>query len=219
MLGDCLFAHALTLAAGFPTPEVCRAVASATNTVCTGEILQTLKRGKAQSSRAEYFKVLEMKTGELFALSCDLGAFLSRAPEAERKALRDFGRIFGTAYQIYDDCLDLFGSETSVGKSLGTDLAKGKLTLPVLALLERVRAADRIRLQELLRNWEPGYLPWVLELLDKHSSLQESREVIHGLIDQARATLLSLQPSEGQKSLHGLSDFLAEQTDTLGVNS
>src|SRR6266481_5075609 len=81
LFGDCLFAHALKLAASFPTPEICRAVAMSTNTVCSGEILQTHKRRNFQFSRVEYFKVLEMKTAELFALSCDLGACLSRFPD------------------------------------------------------------------------------------------------------------------------------------------
>src|SRR6185503_732401 len=79
LLGDCLFAHALKLAASFPTPEVCRAVAAATNTVCAGEILQTQRRGNLQFTRAEYLKALAMKTGELFALACELGAYLSAA--------------------------------------------------------------------------------------------------------------------------------------------
>lgn len=218
LLGDCLFAHALKLAASFPTPEVCRAVADATNTVCAGEILQTLQRGKIQFSRTEYFKILEMKTGELFALSCDLGAFLSQAPACLRQTLREFGRSFGTAYQVYDDCLDLFGSEASVGKSLGTDLAKGKLTLPILVLLERVRGGDRIRLQELLRNWEPGFLPWVLELLDEHGALKQSREVIQGLIASARNQLLSLPQTSGRAALLGMGEFLSQQTTALGVN-
>src|ERR1051325_63043 len=117
LLGDCLFAQALKLAAGFPTPEVCRAVASATNTVCSGEILQTKHRRNFQLSRTEYFRVLEMKTAELFALSCDLAAFLSGAAPALRATMRQFGLAFGTAYQIYDDCVDLFGSEAAAGKS------------------------------------------------------------------------------------------------------
>src|SRR5215471_15165411 len=132
LFGDCLFAQALKLAASFPTPEICRAVAMATNTVCAGEILQTQHRRDFGFTREEYFKVLEMKTAELFALSCDLSACLSGAGPERRQALRQFGLAFGTAYQVYDDCLDLFGSETVAGKSLGTDLAKGKLTLPVL---------------------------------------------------------------------------------------
>src|SRR5436190_21724457 len=84
LLGDCLFAKSLKLAASFPTPEICRAVASATNTVCSGEILQTQKRKKFELSRAEYFKVLQMKTGGLFALSCDLRAYLSGADAPPR---------------------------------------------------------------------------------------------------------------------------------------
>src|SRR6266481_1050969 len=69
LFGDCLFAQALKLAAGFPTPDVCRAVAIATNTVCSGEILQTRRRHDFNFSREDYFKVIEMKTAELFALS------------------------------------------------------------------------------------------------------------------------------------------------------
>src|SRR5438045_3987933 len=84
LFGDCLFAQALKLAASFPTPEICRAVAMATNTVCSGEILQTQHRRDFKFSRADYFRVLEMKTAELFALSCDLAALLSGATSAQR---------------------------------------------------------------------------------------------------------------------------------------
>ena len=79
LFGDCLFAQALKLAASFPTPEICRAVAMATNTVCSGEILQTQHRRNFDLPRTEYFRVLEMKTAELFALSCELAAHLSGA--------------------------------------------------------------------------------------------------------------------------------------------
>src|SRR5487761_2112006 len=155
LFGDCLFAQALKLASSFPTTEVCRAVAMATNTVCTGEILQTQHRRNFELSRREYFRVIEMKTAELFTLSCDLAAFLGNASAEQRAALRQFGAAFGTAYQVYDDCVDLFGSETAAGKSLGTDLAKGKLTWPVLLAWERASAQDRTGLENLIQNWRP----------------------------------------------------------------
>src|SRR4051812_20153954 len=154
LLGDCLFAHALTMAASFPTPEVCRAVATATNTVCTGEILQTQHRRDFSFTREKYFKVIEMKTAELFSLSCDLSACLSGADSETRQQLRQFGLAFGTAYQLYDDCVDLFGEEAIAGKSLGTDLAKGKLTLPVLLVWERATALERTRVENWINNWE-----------------------------------------------------------------
>src|SRR5581483_4812691 len=208
LFGDCLFAHALKLAASFPTPEICRAVAMATNTVCSGEILQTQHRHNFQFTKAEYFKVLEMKTAELFALSCDLGACLSGASAGERNALRQFGMALGTAYQVYDDCLDLFGSEKIVGKSLGTDLAKGKLTLPVLLFWQRASASERAALQELITNWQAGSLPRVIELLARHDALAESLEIIHQYLARAREVLQALPGSAKLSGLVGLTEYL-----------
>jgi octaprenyl-diphosphate synthase len=217
LFGDCLFAQALKLAAGFPTPEVCRTVAMATNTVCSGEILQTQHRRKFPISRREYFRVIEMKTGELFTLSCDLAAFLSGATPKRRIALRQFGAAFGIAYQVYDDCMDLFGTEASAGKSLGTDLAKGKLTWPVLLAWERASAADRARLEQLVENWQPENLAAVNELLARYETFEPSQNIIARYLEQARRALRVLPESGGRAGLLGVADFLAQQTDALAV--
>jgi octaprenyl-diphosphate synthase len=217
LFGDCLFAQALKLAAGFPTPEVCRTVAMATNTVCSGEILQTHHRRKFPISRREYFRVIEMKTGELFTLSCDLAAFLSGATPKRRIALRQFGAAFGIAYQVYDDCMDLFGTEASAGKSLGTDLAKGKLTWPVLLAWERASAADRARLEQLVENWQPKSLAVVNELLARYETFEPSQNIIARYLEQARRALRVLPESGGRAGLLGVADFLAQQTGALAV--
>jgi octaprenyl-diphosphate synthase len=215
LLGDCLFAHALKLAASFPTTEICRAVSSATNTVCSGEILQTQRRKNFELTRAEYFKVLTMKTGELFALSCDLGAYLSRASTVERSALKRFGLAIGTAYQVYDDCLDLFGTEAKAGKSLGTDLAKGKLTLPMIIALERASDPEREQFQAFVQDWQPGYLPRVVKWLQKHDALAASRHTVQAYLAAAREAIVSLSESESRAGLFGLTDYLAQQNDAL----
>src|SRR5437588_44060 len=198
LFGDCLFAQALKLAASFPTPEVCRAVALATNTVCSGEILQMQHRRDFQFTREKYFRVLEMKTAELFALSCELSGCLSGTTAEQRTALRQFGLAFGTAYQLYDDCVDLFGTEAAAGKSLGTDLAKGKLTLPVLLLWERADASDRARLQELVRVWQSSSMKHMAELLLKYDTLNSSLESIHQYLEKARQLLRIFPASEGR---------------------
>jgi octaprenyl-diphosphate synthase len=217
LFGDCLFAQALKLAASFPTPEICRAVASATNTVCAGEIIQTRRRGDFHFLRGDYFKVIEMKTAELFGLSCDLAAFLSGATPVQRTALRQFGMTFGTAYQVFDDCVDLFGSETSAGKSLGTDLAKGKLTLPMLLLWERAGAGERARLETLIQSPQNGALTQISELLASHETLPPSQRAIHEYLNLARQSLRGLPESSGHTGLIGLTEYLARQTDALGV--
>jgi octaprenyl-diphosphate synthase len=217
LFGDCLFAQALKLAASFPTPEVCRAVAMATNTVCSGEILQTQQRRNFIASRRDYFRVIEMKTAELFTLSCDLAAFLGNAKPEQRAALREFGAAFGTAYQVYDDCVDLFGSEADAGKSLGTDLAKGKLTWPLLLAWERANAADRAHLENLIENWQPENLSAVNGLLARYETFEPSLQAIERYLAQARQALLVLPDSSGREGLLALLDFLAQQTDALAV--
>lgn len=217
LLGDCLFAHAVTLAASFPTPEVCRAVAMATNTVCTGEILQTNQRRRFNLTRADYFKALRMKTGELFALSCDMGAHLAGATPAGRTALREYGMALGTAYQIYDDCLDLFGSEEAVGKSLGTDLACGKITLPILILLEQGTETEKRRVRSLIENWDAKDLPEIFELFSRHNALNQSQTIIDQEIKRAQVAVGRVSQSESSQALVALGDYLAQQTDALGV--
>jgi octaprenyl-diphosphate synthase len=219
LLGDCLFAQALKLAASFPTTEVCRAVSSATNTVCSGEILQTQRQRNFRLSRAEYLRMLEMKTAELFALSCDLGAFLADTSPPRRGDLRQYGLSLGTAYQIYDDCVDLYGSESAAGKSLGTDLAKGKLTLPVLLCLEQAGAADRRRLEKLIDDWHPENVGSVVQVVERFEALTRAKEIVHSYLAAARRSLTSLPPSESRSGLLELTDFLAQQADAVDVTS
>jgi len=143
LLGDALFAHALYLAAQFPTTEVCERVSESTRRVCAGEIVQTMRRGSARVSREDYWRIIDLKTAELFRVSCFLGARLSEASADYVEAAAQFGRHLGIAYQIYDDLADFFGDEARIGKTLGTDFASGKLTLPLIALAESLPDSER----------------------------------------------------------------------------
>lgn len=217
LLGDCLFAHAVALSASYPTPEVCRAVARATNQVCSGEIIQTLQRRNLRVGRADYFKVVGMKTGELFALSCEMGGALLGADAERRSALREFGMTLGTAYQIHDDCLDLFGSERTVGKSLGTDLASGKITLPMMIALEKASPEDRKTLQNAIEHWQADNFQEIIELLCRCDALNETKQVFQDHLRRAHLCLARLGRSEGAEALAEVAEFLAQQNRSVGV--
>ncbi len=212
LLGDCLFAHSLKLAAGFPTTDVCRAVSDATKAVCSGEILQTLRVGRLDQPLDEYFRVIRLKTAELFALACELGAILTSSQPATRIALRRFGLAFGTAYQVFDDCLDVFGSEEAAGKTLGTDLANGKVTLPLLLAHQSASAADRASLEGFLAHHTNGHTQNVRALLERYSAAIRSREVVEGLLENARE---SLRPLQETAPLLTLTRFLGNQVTRL----
>ncbi len=135
LLGDCLFAHALKLSTNFSNGEISRRIASAASDVCSGEIIQTQRRFDLKLGLADYYKIIEMKTAALFSAATELGAFINEASPEIISSMKLFGAKFGIAYQIYDDCLDIAGTESSAGKTLGSDLRKGKLTLPILHVL------------------------------------------------------------------------------------
>ncbi len=155
LLGDALFSQALHVAAQFPTTEVCRVVAESTRKVCSGEIMQTLRRRDINISLAEYERMIDLKTAELFRVSCFLGSRSSGHAPDFVDASAKFGRHLGVAYQIYDDLVDFLGEEGRIGKTLGTDLATGKLTLPLMLLLEKLPPAERAELVKSLREGRP----------------------------------------------------------------
>ncbi len=153
LLGDCLLAHALDLSTNFDDAEVSRRIARAASAVCTGEILQTQRRFDLNLSLPDYFRIIEMKTAALFAAAAELGARLNQVAPEVSEALRIYGLKIGTAYQVYDDLLDIAGDEAKAGKTLGTDLKKGKLTLPILKLLQSSENGQREGLtQTILRG-------------------------------------------------------------------
>ena len=156
LVGDVLFSHALKLAAEFETTEICRCVAQATARTCAGEIVQAYQRGQVNYSRDFYYRVIRLKTAELFEVSCQLGAKLSGYSEEFSDAAGLFGRHLGMAYQIFDDLVDLYADESMVGKTLGTDLGKGKFTLPLLILLEKLPSDERDHLLARFKKGDKG---------------------------------------------------------------
>ncbi|MCF7668988.1 MAG: polyprenyl synthetase family protein [Verrucomicrobia bacterium] len=215
LVGDCLFAHALELAAGFPTPDICRAVSKSTKTVCSGEILQTLETYPHELNLPEYFRILDMKTAELFALSCELGAWLNNGDKHSVELMRCFGRNLGIAYQVYDDCIDLFGSEDEAGKSLGTDLTHGKITLPLIILAKKGREYDREILRNWITNWSEEKTPALLRKLEEFNALDESIKIIHNYLDDAVAALSAFDDSPARKALMNMAHFISNLTGRL----
>jgi len=133
----------------------------------------------------------------------------------QRAALRQFGMSLGTAYQVYDDCVDVFGTERTAGKSLGTDLAKGKLTLPVLVLLEG-KGATRDAVAEMIERWNTNSFPRLMSLLRQDGALGQCREVICEHLQVAKNCTRSLPDTESRAGLLGLCDTLTRQTELLG---
>ena len=215
LLGDALFSQALHVASQFPTTEVCRLVSESTRKVCSGEIMQTLHRRELSVTREDYWRVIDLKTAELFRVSCFLGARLAGFDPGFVNAANDFGRHLGIAYQIYDDLVDFLGEERNIGKTLGTDLASGKLTLPLMLLLERLSPQDRADLVAALQGKKPLPLNASVERMRALGIADGVAAAIDEELGRARAVLGPYAAFEPVPLMLQLTDLLKTQLTAL----
>ena len=217
LLGDCLFAQALNLSTNFNKAEISRSIAQAARDVCSGEIIQTQRRFDLHLGIDEYRRIVEMKTGSLFAAAGELGALINEMEPGVVQSMQSYGMKIGAAYQIYDDCLDIAGNESVIGKTLGTDLRKGKLTLPVLMLLRSAPAKERERYSQMIVDGKVDEMTELLRTVVAGAPLIESINAGQELIREAQGELTVLAPSSYTDSMmqlgYGLRDLLEQLRD------
>ena len=217
LLGDCLFAHALTLSTNFENAEISRAIARTAATVCSGEMIQTQRRFDLNLGVEDYLRIVEMKTGSLFSAAAELAAVISDATPDVIDRFQNFGFQIGTAYQIYDDCVDLAGNERATGKTLGTDLRKGKFTLPVLIFLRSATEFERERCCQLVLEERVEEMIELLKNGATNGALNESIAAGSDLIRQAQNRLDGIVSNSYAEALFSLGDVLCEMFDQLRV--
>ncbi len=136
LLGDSLLAQAMVMGADIGDARFIRRMAVAVRDLCEGEVEQSTRLWDMEMSRADYYELIRKKTATLFAMAMSGAGYLQGLDDEMIGHLNRMGTLLGISYQIYDDCLDMTGSDDSAGKTLGTDAEKGKLTLPVFFLME-----------------------------------------------------------------------------------
>ncbi|MGD9712963.1 MAG: polyprenyl synthetase family protein, partial [Thermomicrobiales bacterium] len=152
LLGDYLISHSYHLCSSLASQYASRRVAATTNRVCEGEMMQVAHRNDWALSEATYLDIVERKTASLIGTCCGLGAWASDAETELVAQFERFGNSLGIAFQIVDDILDLIGDEAVVGKSVGRDADKGKLTLPMIHFLRTASAPACHEFQRILEK-------------------------------------------------------------------
>lgn len=212
LLGDFLFTHAFYLASTLPTTLACRLIGQATNVVCEGELRQKGSRAQFTLGEDEYLSIIEAKTAELCAVSCELGAHYAGVGALEARRLSDYGRFLGIAFQIADDMLDLSGDEATVGKSLGTDLAKQKPTLPVIRLLQVASPHDRQRAMSILQGDSADAVPQLIPLLEQYGTIEYARRRADEYAARAADQLEGFPPTAARDALRVLTEFVVSRS-------
>ncbi len=214
LLGDYIYAKAFHMAVQLHDPACARWLAETVRVICQGEITQVLHRFDFDWTEKQYFRVIEEKTASLYAAGCRLGGHYAGGSEARLRALEEYGLELGIAFQIVDDCLDLEGDERVVGKSLGTDLSKGKITLPMLYLLQRgagdetLQADARKRLQAILGLGEAEALRRLRAEFPLEHAIAYAMDEAQRRVGKAQASLSVLPEGPARQALHQIAGFV-----------
>jgi octaprenyl-diphosphate synthase len=209
LAGDWLYMQSFSTALEERNFRVLDLLISLTQQMVEGELLQIEKLGRLINEE-EYFDLIFRKTACLFKVSMQLGAAITNASEEVESQLGEYGRNLGLAFQIVDDVLDLTATEEVLGKPVASDLREGKATLAVIHALERGTGADREAIRTVLadRSFDRVSHPHILEILQRHGSIDYAMDTACAYAEAARQSAVDLPDSEARRALLWVPGFV-----------
>ena len=210
LAGDFLYIKSMALALTQDSLDIVRLLCDVTLRMIEGELYQLTKNGVVDISENEHFEIIRRKTAHLFGGCAQIGAILGEAGAEKEEALREYGFNLGVLFQLVDDLLDFTGVAESLGKPVGGDLREGKITLPIIHLLEHggPEANELIRGAVHARHVTPDEWARIKALLAEHRSIEYAygRAVEFG--EAAKRQLRLFAPSPEREALTSLADFV-----------
>jgi octaprenyl-diphosphate synthase len=211
MLGDYLISHSYHLCSSLDSQYASRLIARTTNQLCEGELLQIHNRHNYHLDEKTYLDIITRKTAVLIAASCALGARYAGGSAAMVSAVENYGLCLGIAFQIQDDILDIVGEPSQVGKTLGIDIEKGKMTLPLIHFMGFAPRQHRDLLLSLLKSESHDKTEKIRNLILPSDSISFARNRAQEYVDEARQSLEALPDSEPRRVLDMLADFVVNR--------
>lgn len=208
LTGDFLFSHAFTLCSSLQSQFASRLIGQTAVTLCEGEMMQSANRDNFELSEAEYYDIITRKTASLIGACGLLGAKYAGADEATVRSMKECGIALGVAFQITDDVLDLTGDEVETGKSLGRDVHKGKLTLPLIRFLATCGKAQQAQVLAVLRGDDPQRYRQVARMLADSDCIEYANRAAQEQVDAAMKRLAALPPSDSRAALMTMAEFV-----------
>jgi len=212
LMGDWLYMSAFETSLAERSLPILDILTAVTRRMTEGELLQLTLLGRTDTSEAQYFDVIARKTAYLFSACCEIGALLGGATAEQQARLRDYGMNLGIAFQLIDDLLDFTSTEDVLGKPAGADLVEGKISLPLILLLQH-QPEMRLPIQTVIS--EGGYVSVsrrsLLEALDRTGTLALARERAIEYAEAARDSLKDLNPTPYAQALSAIPSYIIER--------
>ena len=201
LVGDFLYTRAFQLMVGAGSMKLMKIMADATNVIAAGEVMQLMNIGNVDLSEDAYLEVIKSKTAKLFEAAAQIGAVLANVPNEQETALKNYGMLLGTVFQIVDDILDYVGDADTIGKNLGDDLAEGKATLPLIYLMRQGEPAAAAAVKDALTNGRREKFAEIRDFVLNSNALDYCRSVTEKMAEEAVSCLSALPDNEYRQTL------------------
>ena len=211
LVGDFLYSRSFEMMVEVDSMRVMDILASTTNRIAEGEVMQLLNVREPGLSEAHYIEVIEAKTARLFQAATQLGAVLANQPQNIERSLAQYGMHLGTAFQIVDDVLDYRSDADAMGKNVGDDLAEGKVTLPLIYAMQVGTPAERTLIERAITDDGLACLDDVLEIIKRTGALQRSVSRADAIASQAVEALAPLPRNQYCLALESLAVHAVER--------
>ncbi len=212
LVGDFIYTRAFQMMTSLGSLRVLALMSEAVNVIAEGEVLQLMNCNDPDITEESYMRVIYSKTARLFEAAAQSSAILAEATPEQEKALQDYGRYIGTAFQLIDDLLDYSADGQTLGKNVGDDLSEGKPTLP---LLHAMRNGNPEQSQMIRAAIEQGngrhLLEPVLETMRQCGSLEWTRQAAEHEADKAIIALKTLPESPWRSALEALAHMSVQR--------
>lgn len=209
LFGDYLFSRGFTILSSLDSQIATLLLSQTVNVMSEGELIQLQRRYDIGLNENDYFDIIERKTASLCAASCRLGAVFAGANRKVSEMLSTYGLKIGMAFQIVDDCLDVMGTEEEIGKSLNTDIQKGKLTLPLIRLVNQLPKNKLESTRELIFQHDAKETKSaIMELLTEHDAVEYAFTTAKNMVKQAQEEIAPLPESQYKMALMELADYI-----------
>lgn len=214
LVGDFLLSKAFTMAVSHGNERVLQVLSQSTTRMAEGEMLQLVKHGNIDMTEENYFEIISNKTAVLFSSCSQVAAILGEVGLEREVALANYGMRIGTAYQLMDDCLDYVSTDKDLGKSIGTDLREGKVTLPLIQAYKVANETEKSVLKTAIDadEFDDTKLKEVLDIIRRCGGIEYAEEYARRLVAEAKADLACFDPAVERAALEAVADYVIERS-------
>ncbi|ACO03687.1 MAG TPA: polyprenyl synthetase family protein [Persephonella sp.] len=213
LTGDYMYANALYLFSVYGDIDMIRNVSDAVKKMSEGQLLELKKIGDIDMREEDYFRILEGKTAVLFGSCCYVGTALGGGSDKQKKSAYNYGLSIGIAFQLIDDLLDYIADEKKLGKPVCNDLREGKITYPLLSVLDKLSEDEKEFVKGVIRDLNPDkkHIERVKNMVKEKGGFDKTIEKAREYVDTAVRELENFPDSEYLKELEELAKYIVER--------